>query len=314
MRPLTQRRPTKPAATTAPTPQPERPKRQRRPNSRRLPNPWNRIALAAPYQPGYYDRLREIYPDANNKQRVIPREVWVPIVEAYRGDDDAALLRALIDPDVPVFPTEGGLMLDACRLDDEMIDSNPESVKAIITEVRKLSLNEIGMRIGAPIRTSRQRGPQFQRWVAQQFPATTDPEELLAHEDMSPLLLDLPDGGLRDFCVMHLGHQGKRGLDAVIKAGRRYIIAEAKLMTSIGGNQNSQVKSALAVGDETQLVEDAIPVAIIDGIYLMEGRGGQYHDLLRNSPIPIIHAHGLKAFVAHISAGGDPRKLPAHSR
>lgn len=284
-------------------------KRQRRPNSRKRANPWNKTALRAPYQDGYYDRLSEIYPDADNKSRVIPRHAWTPIVDAYKSDDDAALLRALLHKDVPVFPVEGGLMLNACRDRPAMIDRNPETVARLIGEVRTLSLSEIGRRIGAPVRTSRQRGPQFQRWISTQFPTTTDPDVLLAHDDPSPLLLDLPDGALRNFCVRHLGHRGKRGLDAVIKAGRRYIIAEAKLMTAIGGHQSKQVTSALALGDESRLVEEAIPIAIIDGDYLLDGNGGQYHDMLRNSPIPVIHAHGLRDFVAYISAGGDPWRM-----
>lgn len=284
-------------------------KRQRRPNSRKRANPWNKIALRAPYEDGYYDRLSEIYPDGGNKTRVIPRHAWMPIVDAYKSDDDAALLRALISPDIPVFPVEGGMMINACRQHKELIDQNPETVARLIAEVRKLSLSEIGKRIGPPVRTSRQRGPQFQRWISTQFPTTTDPAVLLAHDDPSPLLLDLPDGGLLEFCVRYLGHRGERGLDAVIKAGRRYIIAEAKLMTAIGGHQNAQVTSALALGDETHLVFDAIPIAIIDGDYLLDGNGGKYHERLKTSPIPVIHAHGLRDFVAHICAGGDPMRL-----
>lgn len=259
----------------------------------------------------YYDRLDEIYPRADNKRRVIPLTAWNPIKDAYNGDDDPALLRALIDSEVPVFPTDGDIFVDACRDSHERIDLNPKSVARVISEVRRLSLREIGERIGAPIRASRQRGPQFQDWIATQYSTTTDVKELLAHDGPTPLLLHFGDQRLKAFAVEYLGYSGDRGLDAIIKVARKYLVLEAKLMTSRGGHQDKQVISALALSYERGFIENVIPVAVIDGVYLRRQKNNKYHRMLSESHIPVLHAFGLDAFVSHIAAGGDPHRVPA---
>lgn len=268
------------------------------------------MAFEAESSFAYYDDLDEVYPTADNERRVIPLTAWNPIRDAYLNGDDVALMRALLHEDVPVFPIDGEIFVDACRRNAASIERNPKSVQRLMAQVRALSLKEIGRRIGEPIRSSRQRGPQFQTWVASKYPTTTDVDVFLAHAGRAPLLLAFADQKLKQFAVDHLGYSGARGLDAIIKTAGRYVVLEAKLMTSRGGSQDKQVVSALALADERNFIETVVPVAVIDGVYLSRGKN-QYHQMLRTSRIPVLHAHGLAAFIAHISAGGDPHRLPA---
>lgn len=159
------------------------------------------------------------------------------------------------------------------RMDKSAFERNPKTVARICGALREMGLENIYKRSSEPIETNRQMGPLFSNWLKKGslgvFPVRK--EEFLATTDNA--ILDGSDKDLKDFAKNHLGYNRNKGLDFVGRFNGKFVIGEAKFVSSEGGNQNKSFDDA----DQTLITEmtgdaNAVKIAILDGVIYIKSK------------------------------------------
>ncbi|MEI6533434.1 MAG: restriction endonuclease [Candidatus Roizmanbacteria bacterium] len=234
-------------------------------------NYWTDLSIQFANQRNYLDELFKIYPTIPDGIRDVNVEKWKNAEEAFNNKDDAKLLDVLLD--MPLFPIKDSYVAYLKR-DQTAIKRNPETVGRLCGRLYQMGLTKIFERVSEPKETNRQIGPLFRRWLQKGelgLPLLELAEFIKSSENA---ILNSADAGLMLFAREHLGYQGTKGLDMVIRMHNKYVIGEAKFLTDFGGHQNAQFE------DAKNLLKDksarAIKVGILDGVLYIKGRGKMY--------------------------------------
>lgn len=234
-------------------------------------NYWTDLSIQFANQRNYLDELFKIYPTIPDDIRDVNVEKWKNAEEAFNNKDDAKLLDVLLD--MPLFPIKDSYVAYLKR-DQTAIKRNPETVGRLCGRLYQMGLTKIFERVSEPKETNRQIGPLFRRWLQKGelgLPLLDLAEFIKSSENA---ILNSADAGLMLFAREHLGYQGTKGLDMVIRMHNKYVIGEAKFLTDFGGHQNAQFE------DAKNLLKDnsarAIKVGILDGVLYIKGKGKMY--------------------------------------
>ncbi|WP_217924455.1 hypothetical protein [Miltoncostaea oceani] len=275
----------------------------------RISNPWTRRSIERATAPGYLDALSEIYPLSDDAgDREIPDDVWAKVVEAS-SQDDATFFRALTGSRIPRWPGRDNRFIAMFAANHDLILLNPGALSDAMRDVRAMDLEELRIAATAPISASRQNGPYFRSWLAQQIPTASD---IATFEgSRHPVVgLNRGDERLNRYASEKLGYRGDKGLDAIVRVGDTFLIVEAKFITASGGNQTLQAADALSVGKIHDVGRKVYGAAVMDGFCLLEN-GQRAHQMIRRSRGPVLSALLFTDFLEHLAAGGSPRSLPA---
>ena len=90
-------------------------------------------------------------------------------------------------------------------------------------------------------------------------------------------VLDASDTEMASFAKEHFGYKHSKGLDFIARFNGKYVFGEAKFLTDFGGHQNAQFNDAVATIQAK--TDDAIPVAILDGVLYIESGNKMYKEL-----------------------------------
>lgn len=225
-------------------------------------------------QRSYLDDLFRVYPTLPDGLRKIDEKVWHSVEEAFERKDNLMLIQQLLK--LKLFPIKDGYV-DFLRKMPSALKNNPRTVNRLAGRMYELGLNELYKNCSAPKETNRQMGPCFRHWVNSGalglVPVPLD-VFLGTHEDA---ILKASDAEASFFAAEHLHYQREKGLDFVARFGGRYVIGEAKFLTAIGGHQNGQFNDAIATLNAP--VENAVKVAILDGILYVPNKGKLYRSI-----------------------------------
>lgn len=240
-------------------------------------NHWTDLSIQLASQRNYIDELFRIYPTIPEEIREVDERKWKVIEDAFNRKDNAGLLDSLLD--LPLFPIKDSYVAYLKR-DQSSIERNPETVNRICSRLYQMGLTKIYERVSEPKETNRQIGPLFRRWLQKGelgLPLLDLGEFIKSKENA---ILNSADAGLMLFAREHLGYQGTKGLDLVIRMHNQYVIGEAKFLTDFGGHQNAQFE------DAKNLLKDktakAIKVGILDGVLYIKGKNKMYKYLTEN--------------------------------
>ncbi len=237
-------------------------------------NYWTQLSIDYANQRSYLDDLFRVYPTIPEGIRDIDSEVWGRVEESFHERNNIALIENLLK--LALFPIKDSYVA-YLRRDPTAIRRNPATVARLCGRLYEMGLDQIFARASEPKETNRQIGPLFRRWINQGslgIPAFTTGDFLSSDDDA---ILDGSDAELKAFANEHLGYDGNKGLDLLVRLRGRYIIGEAKFLTDFGGHQNAQFNDAVSIFDQPGL--SAVPIAILDGVLYIKSRGKMYNDI-----------------------------------
>ncbi|HPM27660.1 MAG TPA: restriction endonuclease [bacterium] len=240
-------------------------------------NYWTDLSIQFANQRNYLDELFKIYPTIPDEIREVDEVKWKIAEEAFNNKDNAKLLDTLLD--LPLFPIKDSYVAYLKR-DQSAIERNPETVSRLCSRLYQMGLTKIFERVSEPKETNRQIGPLFRRWLqkGELGLPLLDLEEFTKSKDNA--ILNSADAGLMLFAREHLGYQGTKGLDLVIRMHNKYVIGEAKFLTDFGGHQNAQFE------DAKNLLKDktarAIKIGVLDGVLYIKGKNKMFKYITEN--------------------------------
>lgn len=273
-------------------------------------NPWTRRSFRIANDPGYVDSLLGVYETEEGAERPLSEKQWREISRAYDARDDIALLEALYR--LKTFPVKG---IDVNLLRTSAgghLSDNSRAARRLARRIYSLGKEELRSRCEAPASSSRKLGPAFRAWLHEAF-AVKEAEEFLAHSS-GACVLDGSDDALMAFAREHLGYEGAKGLDGIIKVNATYLPLEAKLMSAVGGGQDRQLEDALKI-HERGFAPGVRPLAVVDGQHLMFNPAavaageklqiGRYRQMIAESEGPVVSALLLEKLTEELAGESE---------
>ena len=234
-----------------------------------MQNPWSIRSVELVTTQNYLDQLQEIYPQSEG-ERNTAADVLDRIRESFEARDDNALINRLLD--LEKFPTKDSYV-GFLRRDRGSIERNPETVDRICNQLYEIGIENVIGGIMQPMEGNRRRGNQFSQWVRDNFDVVGENEFQRSTEGV--VVLGATEREALDFCnrVCRVGI-AKRP-DLVAKAGRTYVIGEAKFLSIHGGSQGRAFEDGITLASNAS--GNAVKVFLLDGIHWIETGSAQYN-------------------------------------
>lgn len=231
-------------------------------------NPWSRKTVHLAKKQDYLDRLYAVYPREAEKRMLDPKNLEA-IEVSYRKRDRIELLTRLLD--LEKFPFKDSY-ISFLRSDRTAIKRNPKTVKRITDALFQMGFENVKKGILEPKEANTRRGQQFRNWVKQNF-------RYLGLEDFKKstvgiVFLDDSEKNILDFCNTELGLGISKRPDFVAKSKGKYVVGEAKFLSSLGGNQGRGFDDAIKLA--SQASGSAYKVAVIDGVLWIQSGSQEY--------------------------------------
>jgi len=260
-------------------------------NAEQLMNIWIGKSIKMANSPGYLDKLSAVYEMQTNPERPLENEIVTKIREAYGSNNEKELVRLLIE-NAAVFPVKDSY-IGFLRNKEGAIDENPKTIRRIVERLRNLGLEKMIQEASRPKETNRQLGNAFKKWLSTLGYAMAE-ENVFFKVNNQTMILKGGDRSLASFAKEKLGCGLKKGIDFVIKKNDKYVIGEAKFLTTPGGEQDRGFDDAQSFVHEKS--GKATRIAIIDGYIWLETLKG-IHNKIRQSDDNIMSALLLKEFI-----------------
>ena len=222
-------------------------------------------------QRSYLDDLYRVYPVRSNGLRDINEQAWAQVVKAFKAQNNARLVSALLKLDL--FPFKDSYVA-YLRRDPSALSRNPQTINRLAGVAYELGLVELYKQSSVPKESNRQMGASFREWVSRGV-LGLQPVSLEAFTSTTEnAILDASDAAMQQFAQEHLGYTRSKGLDFLARFNGKYVIGEAKFLTDFGGHQNAQFEDAMAT--LTTKRTRAVHVAILDGVLYIPSRNKMY--------------------------------------
>lgn len=228
-------------------------------------NKWVEKSIEVANAPRYLDSLTEIYPATPSPHRPLSRVVKRRIKALCEEGESFKLLMLMLELEGHPFPIEHPYV-SLFRRNPELIDQNPEVVGQIGHIL--LSLGDEGVIRGCerPPDLNRQIGPAFQNWLRSYFSQRGFAflSELEFEKYQGKAFLDARNARVSRYANTKLGCQLTRGRDFLAKVRGKFVIGEARFLSTSGGSQSRDVRET--VGFVKDKAGNAIRVAVLDGM------------------------------------------------
>lgn len=235
-------------------------------------NYWTELSIEYANQRSYLDDLFQVYPLNPGAIRTINEKKWGKVEAAFEQQDNHELIRSLLK--MELFPIKDSYVA-YLKKDNSSIERNPKTINRICGRLYQMGLDKIHEKCSEPIETNRQIGPMFNNWIKKKSMGI---EPVLLKEFTSSkedAILGGSDADKMKFAKSKLNYNVDKGLDFVARFNGKYVIGEAKFLSSGGGSQNSDFKDAIATLEAKDA--NAIRIAILDGILYIKGKTKMYN-------------------------------------
>lgn len=232
-------------------------------------NEWSRRTLDLVNNQDYLDRLQDIYPHEEG-ERDIDQNILDAIRQSFAEHDDTMLLHKLLNLDK--FPYKDSYVA-FLRKDRTAIERNPQTVRRICARLYAMGIDNVIEGVTQPKEANTRRGNQFRDWAKSNFQWVDIHSFQLSQEGIT--MLDATELEARNFCNTVMGVGISKRPDIVAKSGRRYVIGEAKFLSSTGGNQGRAFDDGMLLA--TNSSGNAFKVFVLDGIHWIETGADQHH-------------------------------------
>lgn len=243
---------------------------------------WTKKSIEFANSPGYLDRLSDIYQMQVNPERPLDETLRVKVKRAFDQRNTKELIELLLEAEVfPVKDSYVGFL----RKKHQAIEENPETISRIGDRLYTLGWTGLLREASRPKETNRQLGSSFRGWLAR----LAGPSDFLlldigTFESFSEkgkiAILEGGDQTLRKFAEEILNEQLNKGIDLVIKKNGRYVLGEAKFLTTPGGEQDRGFEDAYNFISGEGGEQKVIRIALIDGYVWLEAKSGLHQKIL----------------------------------
>ncbi|MBD3284779.1 restriction endonuclease, partial [candidate division WOR-3 bacterium] len=125
-------------------------------------NEWVERSIKLANEPGYLDKLHEVYPIETGGIRELDSKVRIQITKAFNAKNDEELIKTLLSQ--PIFPIKDPYV-GFLKNNKKAIELNPKTVKRIASRLYRKGLEEVLQGIIAEKEANRQIGPLFHKWI-----------------------------------------------------------------------------------------------------------------------------------------------------
>ena len=231
-------------------------------------NKWAKQTLNLIQKQNYLDRLQEIYPH-EDKERIVDDKIIKAIRKAFRARDNVVLLNKLLD--LEKFPYKDSYV-GFLRKDRKAIKRNPHTVERICNKLYEMGIDGVISGATSPKEANTRRSSQFTLWTKNTFKWLKIDDFRVSK--IGIFMLDSSELEARNFCNTVMGVGISKRPDMVAKCGRKYVIGEAKFLSSTGGNQGRAFDDGMKL--VTNASGTAYKVFILDGIHWIEQGSDQF--------------------------------------
>jgi len=246
-------------------------------------NIWTQKSIELANQRDYLDQLFKIYPLGENLVRSLGNSVVEGVKKAMDERNNVELIETLLKHEK--FPFKDSYVA-FLRDDKTAAGRNPQTVNRLAGKIYEMGFEKVINKMSEPKETNTQMGNLFRGWLQKGSlgaELTTDEDRFL-NEDGN-FVLNLSDAGLMQFARQNLGYTKEKGLDLVVKFNNIFVIAEAKFITSSGGNQDKQMDDAITTlrARVYKTEHNVLPIAIIDGVPYLETKNSKAQKAVRTA-------------------------------
>lgn len=254
-------------------------------------NEWSEKTLKLVTSENYLDRLQEIYPHEDAERDVHPT-ILESIRESFVSKDNAGLLDKLLNLDR--FPYKDSYV-GFLRKDRTAIQRNPETVTRICDRLYSMGVEGVIQGATSPKEANTRRGNQFRDWLKSKFSVV----DMDAFRSSKTGIVALGGSELegRNFCNTDMGVGISKRPDLVAKTAGKYVVGEAKFLSSAGGNQGRAFDDGITVSNNSSGI--ALKVFILDGIHWIETGSEQFKKIQYGST-PILSALLLEEYLKSV--------------
>lgn len=231
-------------------------------------NNWARRTLELVTTQNYLDELQTVYPH-EDAERDVSEDTINEIRRLFSARDNAGLLDTLLD--LEKFPYKDSYV-GFLRRDRDAILRNPETVSRISERLYSMGIEGVVNGATAPKEANQRRGNQFGDWMRETYEAVSTEE--FRRSTTGVKILNATELDARNFCNTVMGIGISKRPDLVAKAGRHYVVGEAKFLSSTGGNQGRAFDDGMHLATNSTGI--AHKVFILDGIHWIERGSDQF--------------------------------------
>jgi hypothetical protein len=256
-------------------------------------NYWIQQSIEYAENRSYLDDLFSVYPINQEINRKIADDIRQNIEFAFRQKDNVTLIKELLKLDL--FPLKDSYVA-FLRDDLSAIERNPRTVNRLCGSLYQMGLEKMFDKCTEPKETNRQMGQAFRNWLKK---GSLGVQPVSLEEFTSSTNDAILDGGdkiLATFAKEYLNYTDEKGLDFIGRFKGKYVIGEAKFITSQGGNQDKSLVDAARIVQNNEI--KAVKVAILDGVLYIKSQSGLYRKITENyKDLNILSALLLRDFL-----------------
>jgi hypothetical protein len=262
-------------------------------------NQWIQRSLDVANAQYYLDNLYGVYPIQQSGTRPLHTDLWAQIQREYNVGHWEVVIELLIDSRNDIFPIKDGYV-GFWRQDKSTISSNPRQVQRIAAILSSMTFAGMREACSRPKESNQTIGPMFRNWYKQTpNPLGMEVMDLVRFQATTrDAILDGSDDVLKQYATANLGYSIDKGLDFIARVNGKYVIGEAKWITTPGGNQDKSFQDAKTMIEDPKLNSNVIPIMILDGVLYLVSRGKLHVNLTQNyKDYNIMSALVLKEFL-----------------
>jgi len=244
-------------------------------------NKWVKKSIDLADSKGYLDNLFEVYPIELGAARYLSPKIKVKIREVFNKKNRKYLIKELLG--LPRFPIDDPYTA-SLRKYPLLLDKNPLTVDRLGKRLFSMGLKKIYRLASQPKSPSRQLGDSFRKWLRKLKYPFLEKEKFLRSNRIA--FLEGSDKKLKKFAYEELGVRNlKKGIDFILKIKNKFILGEAKFLTTSGGTQNNQFRDAIKVAEIKK--EKIIGIAVLDGIVWFKSKTYMHRTVKRSNGIAL---------------------------
>lgn len=241
-------------------------------------NEWIEKSIELANSKGYLDKLHNIYEMKENLERPISKEAFKKIKKAFDKRHSKKLIKLLIIC-AEIFPVKDSY-IGFIRKKMEALEENPKTTKRLAKRLYSLGFKRMIQEAIRPKETNRQLGNAFRNWSQNKLGFKVVDEKIMLKNNKGIVILKGGDGALSNFAREHLKCVLRKGIDIVIKKDKKYLIGEAKFLTTPGGEQDRGFDDAENFVNNKS--GNVTRIAILDGYVWLESTQGLHNKIIKS--------------------------------
>ena len=230
-------------------------------------NEWVKKSLELATSEGYLDKISQVYPATALPVRPLDKQDKESIRLLHKQADPTRLLEFLlrITKEGHPFPIEHSYA-SIFRQKPALIEKNPLVFRKLGEIILSMPIDDIIRGAERPIDINRVMGQAFYNWLRNHFPGKSIPflSQSQFTNYQTGAFFDGRDADILSYVTQILGRGLERGRDFLYKKRDKFVIGEARFLSTSGGSQTRDLNETIEFvkGNKGRI----IGIGVLDGI------------------------------------------------